>query len=78
MHFSFLFCTSSSYAVNSKASSGNRITIQGLTNGNQYVCTMVARAATGGVLPRAINSPSSNPTPIFTPSIQGSTFIVID
>lgn len=47
---------------------GNRIPVQGLQNGQQYICTMVARAVTGGVLPRAVNSEPSNPTPAFTPS----------
>ena len=51
---------------------GYRIGVQGLQNGQQYICTMIARAVTGGVIPRSVNSPSSNPTPAFTPSATGS------
>lgn len=51
--------------------------LYGLENGLSYKCTMFARGATGGLLPRAINSPVSNPSPIFTPknAIQATIFV---
>ena len=51
--------------------------LYGLDNGYSYTCTMFARGATSGLLPRAINSPSSNPTPIFTPkdTVQATIFV---
>ena len=39
---------------------------------------MVARAVTGGLVPRAINSDPSNPTPIFSPSPSGSPTIFVN
>lgn len=51
--------------------------LYGLENGYRYTCTMFARGATGGLLPRAINSPESNPSPLFTPkdAIQPTIFV---
>lgn len=51
--------------------------IYGLENGMDYSCNMVARGATDGLLPRAINSAYSNPTPIFSPSKTGSATIYV-
>lgn len=51
--------------------------LYGLENGYSYTCTMFARGASSGLLPRAINSPKSNPSPIFTPmeSVQATIFV---
>ena len=59
---------------------GNLATIPGLTNGNQYQCTMIARAVTEGLIPRAIDSEPSNPTPVFIPSVapQDTIFVTAD
>jgi len=52
--------------------------IFGLENDVDYSCMMIARGATDGILPRAINSPPSNPTPIFTPTRGGSKTIYLE
>lgn len=52
--------------------------IFGLENNVDYSCMMIARGATDGILPRAINSPPSNPTPIFTPTRGGSKTIYLE
>lgn len=51
--------------------------LYGLENGNAYICDMSARSATVGLLPRAIYSPVSNPTPLFTPmtAVQATIFV---
>ena len=51
--------------------------LYGLENGKEYICDMAARSATGGMLPRAIDSPTSNPTPAFTPmaAVQPTLFV---
>ncbi len=51
--------------------------LYGLENGVEYVCDIAARGATEGLLPRAINSPTSNPTPAFKPmaTVQPTIFV---
>lgn len=51
--------------------------LYGLENGYSYTCTMFARGASGGLLPRAINSPVSNPSPLFSPkdAVQATIFV---
>ena len=51
--------------------------LYGLENGKEYVCDVAARGATGGLLPRAIDSPVSNLTPAFTPmaAVQATKFV---
>lgn len=52
--------------------------IYGLENGMSYTCVMFARGATDGLIPRGINSPPSNPTPIFSPRKEGGSTIYIE
>lgn len=53
------------------------VELYGLENGMEYVCDIAARGATEGLLPRAINSPASNPTPAFKPmaTVQPTLFV---
>lgn len=51
--------------------------LYGLENGFAYTCKMLARGATDGILPRAINSPYSNQSPLFTPSNGVSSTIFV-
>jgi hypothetical protein len=39
---------------------------------------MIARSVTGGLVPRAINSEASNPTPVFSPSAAGGPTIFVN
>jgi len=52
--------------------------LYGLENGVEYICDIAARGATEGLLPRAINSPVSNPTPAFTPMSTMQPTIFVD
>jgi len=38
---------------------------------------MIGRSVTGGLIPRSINSESSNPSPVFSPSVEGGSTIFV-